>query len=359
MNKTGIAVGGAPHVFQTRSTSASLWMLSACLTAPVLQSSLTDGFASLLIAAAAVGAALAAEIVFEFAMGANGFPKIAASIDGSAVVTGLALALMMPNGIHPIVPAVGAVFAVLAVKHSFGGLGSNWLNPAAGAWLFLRFTWAPQFEAAADRSPTALLASSASKGLLDPSGSPLALMKIAGWKPSAIDQRFTAWLNDSFLSAFGAELPAGYVDLFAAPSPGLIADRGLLALLCVTVVMVASRLVRWYLPAAFLVVYLVAVRIWGGLPFGGVLFGGDMLHALLSGSVVFSSFVLVADPATGSMTRGVGAAMAGFAGLTAFWLRFKGWDANGALLAVPAVNLLAVVLRTVERRFYYRSRERT
>ena len=336
-----------------------MWMLSACLLAPVLQSSLSDGFASLLLAAVAVCAAFAAELVVELIRGANGISKIAASADGSVVVTALALTLMLPNGIHPVVAAIGAVFAVLVVKHSFGGLGSNWLNPAAGAWLFLRFTWASHFDAATGKTPTAILASSVSKGLIDPSGSPLALMKIAGWKPSAMDQRVTTWLNDAFLSRLGAELPAGYIDLFASPSAGLIVDRGLFALLCATAVMVASRLVRWHLPLAFLGVYLAVVRIWGGLSFGGGLFSGDMLFALFSGSVVFSSYVLVTDPATGSMTRGGGAAMAGIAGLAAFWFRFKGGDPHGALLAIPVTNLIAIFFRTIERPFYYQSRNRT
>lgn len=359
MNKSGIAVGCAPHIFESRSSARSMWMLSACLLAPILQSSLTDGFSSLALALAAVGTALAVEFGLEFARGTNDFSKGAASVDGSIVVTALALTLMLPNGIHPIVPAIGSAFAVLVVKHSFGGLGSNWLNPAAGAWLFLRFTWPRHFDAAIQQSPAAMLVSSVSKGVVDPSGSPLAVMKIAGWKPSAMDQRVSAWLNDAFLSGFGAELPAGYVDLFSSPSAGLIVDRGLFALLCATVIMVASRLVRWYLPLAFLVAYLAAVRVWGAVPFGGDLFGGDMLFALFSGSAVFSSYVLISDPATGCMTRGAGTAAAAFAGLAAFWFRFKGGDVHGALLAIPVANLLVCVLRTVERRFYYLPRERT
>jgi electron transport complex protein RnfD len=333
-----------------------MWMLSACLLGPIVQSSLSDGFSSLVIAFVVVAAALATEIVLDYVRGSGDILKCAASVDGSIVVTALVLTLMMPNGIHPAIPAFGAVFAVLVVKHSFGGLGSNWLNPAAGAWLFLRFTWPSLFDAALAQSPFTKLAASVSKGVVDISGSPLAVLKIAGWKPSAVDQQATAWLNDTFFSSLGAELPAGYIDLFASPNAGLIADRGLFGLLCATVVLLATRLVRWYLPLVYLGVYIAAARVWGGIPFGGALFSGDMLFALFSGSVVLSAYVLSVDPSTGSKTRGVSAAAAAFAGLLSFWFRFNGGDAFGALLAVPVTNVFVVLLRSVERRFYYPSR---
>ncbi len=358
MNRSGMTVGCAPHAFEVRSASRSLWMLSACLLAPILQSSLTDGFSSMLVAFSAVTAALLVEVFLAIVRDKDRLSLAVKSIDGSAVVTALALTLMMPNRVHPIIPAVGAAFAVLVVKHSFGGLGSNWLNPAAGAWLFLRYTWGYPFDAALVQSPLSILFSATAKGVADPSGSPLAVLKIAGWKPTSADERVTAWLNDTFLSGLGASLPSGYIDLFASPAPGLIVERGLFVLLCATIVMVASGLVSWRLPAVFVAAYLASARVWGGLPFGGGLFSGDMLHALLSGSVVLSAFVLLSDSSSGSKTRGVGVAVAAFAGVAAFWFYSNGRNAYGALLAVPAANLAAVVLRTLEERFYFGAGDR-
>jgi len=285
----GIAVGSAPHVFEVRTSSRSMWILCACLCAPIIQSSLTDGFFSLLLAMVAVATALAMESVLDLGRGSSKFPQNLASTDGSVIVSALVLVLLLPNGIPPLVVVFGVIFAVLIVKHSFGGLGSNWLNPAAGAWLFLRFTWSPLFETALARSPLTLLGVSVSKGVIDPSGSPMAILKIAGWKPSSVDEKVTAWFNNTFLSLLGAELPTGYVDLLTSPSAGLIVDRGLLALVFATVVLIASNLVRWYLPLIFIFFYVAAARIWGGFPFGGALFSGDMLYALLSGPVALAA----------------------------------------------------------------------
>lgn len=349
----GIAVGSAPHLFEVRTSSRSMWILSACLCAPILQSSLTDGFASLLLAACAVAAALASEAMIELVRGSAKFPGSLASTDGSVVVSALVMVLLLPNDIHPFAAIFGAFFAVLVVKHSFGGLGSNWLNPAAGAWIFLRFTWSSLFADSLSKSPVTLLSASISKGVIDPSGSPLAVLKIAGWKPSAVDERVTSWLNDTFLSYLGAELPTGYVDLLISPSSGLIVERGLLALVFATVVLLAANLVRWYYPLVFIAAYLAAARVWGGLAFGGPLFSGDMLYALFSGPAALSGYILVCDPGTGCKTRSIGAVSAALAGFIAFAFRYFGGDPYGALLAVPVVNILAASFRIAERKMYF------
>lgn len=57
--------------------------------------------------------------------------------DLSAVVTGLLLALNLPVSIPLWMAAVGGIFAILAVKMLFGGLGQNFMNPALAARCFL------------------------------------------------------------------------------------------------------------------------------------------------------------------------------------------------------------------------------
>lgn len=350
----GIATGLAPHVYEVRTSARRMWFLNACLFAPILQSALYDGFTSMLVAAVAVASAVAVEL----ALDAGNPDRRIAFTDGSSVASALVLTLMLPNTIHPALAAVGAVFAVVVVKRGFGGLGSNWLNPAAGGWLFLRLSWPGAFSAALSQSPLSQIAGAVSKGMLDHSGSPLALLKIAGMKPSLTDGAVTTWLNETLLSLFGAELPGGYVDLFFPTAAGTIADRGLLLLVLATVVLVALGLIRWALPAVFLAVYLGLCYVWGALPYGGELFQGDMLFALLSGSALLAAFVLATDPATGAKTSAGNVFIAAVAGAAAFWCRYWGTDSYGALLAIPIANALTLLLRRVERclRFMPRSR---
>ena len=57
--------------------------------------------------------------------------------DYSALVTGLLLALILPPSISWYAATLGSVFAVIAGKHLFGGIGSNIFNPALIGRAFL------------------------------------------------------------------------------------------------------------------------------------------------------------------------------------------------------------------------------
>ena len=57
--------------------------------------------------------------------------------DGSAVVTGLLLALCLPSQCPLYVPILGSAFGILVAKCFFGGLGQNFMNPALAGRAFL------------------------------------------------------------------------------------------------------------------------------------------------------------------------------------------------------------------------------
>jgi electron transport complex protein RnfD len=109
-------------------------LVSVCAGLGVFQSSLTDSFASLRLALAAVLAAVAAEWICNLKSGSRTLR------DGSAVASAMVFSLLLPNTLSPFYAVMGALFAIIVVKHSFGGLGSNWMNPALGGWLFVRFS---------------------------------------------------------------------------------------------------------------------------------------------------------------------------------------------------------------------------
>ena len=58
-------------------------------------------------------------------------------LDGSAIVTGLLLAMTLPHTVPYWQAAMGSVFAILFVKCLCGGLGQNIFNPALAARAFL------------------------------------------------------------------------------------------------------------------------------------------------------------------------------------------------------------------------------
>lgn len=61
--------------------------------------------------------------------------------DFSAIVTGLLLAFNIPASSPWWIPVIGSAFAIAIVKHAFGGLGNNFINPALAARAMLLASW--------------------------------------------------------------------------------------------------------------------------------------------------------------------------------------------------------------------------
>ena len=61
--------------------------------------------------------------------------------DYSAIVTGILLAFNLPPGLPVWMAVLGSVFAIGVVKMSFGGLGSNFMNPALAGRAFLMVSY--------------------------------------------------------------------------------------------------------------------------------------------------------------------------------------------------------------------------
>jgi len=341
-----------PQINLARPTATRMWLVSFCAFMVVLQSSLNNSFSSLLIALCAAGAAVLTEFLILYKSG-----RTRALKDGSAVASALILTLLLPDRINPVYAVAASVFAMAVIKHSFGGLGSNWLNPAAGGWLFVRFSWPASFSGALEASPLSLLAESLSRGVANPEGSPLGILKIDAASlfatASPLDNTLRSFLNDTVFSLAGVELSGGYIDLFASRLPGIIADQGVFALLVGTIIITASRVNRSWIPAVFLAVFGVLVRFAGALPYGGELWNGDVLFALCSGGTLVAAFFLAADPATGAKSNRGMLLAAAAGGALAFFFRFYGAEPYGAFFAVIFVNAMLPLVRVFESRILY------
>jgi electron transport complex protein RnfD len=181
-----------------------MWLVCGCAFLGVIQSSIGDGGSSLAMAIAAFFFSLLIELLLTWHN--FGFTKI---MDGSAAATVMILCLLLPNRIHPVYAVLGVMFAIIVVKYSFGGLGTNWLNPALAGWLFIRFSWPSAFANALENSSSSISELSVTSGL------------------SELGNSITNFLNSSILSIVGVQLPSGYIDLFFNNDLGIMADRGI------------------------------------------------------------------------------------------------------------------------------------
>lgn len=345
-----IHVARKPLIHINDSTSQRMWLVSLVAGLVIIQSALTDHFATLFIAIAAVVSAVIMELAINSARGTFTLR------DGSAITTALVLTLLLPNTIHPVIAVFGSLFAIGIVKQAYGGLGTNWLNPALGGWLFATVSWPKSFLEALNESPLQILYQAVDRGLIDPSGSPLAILKIAGYKVSSQDTLLTSVCNQTIFSQMNAELPAGYFDFFNLSGPAMIADRGILILLIGTIIITAFRINKPLIPTVYIGIYLLLVRLFGALFYGGTLGNGDMIFGLLSGGTLLSAFILAADPGTGTKSYQAGLVMAAMAALFGFLFRYFGGFPYGSLYGILLVNALVPLIRSAEIKLLYTSR---
>lgn len=319
-----------PQIYLTDSAAARMWMVSLCALLAILQSAMGDSGKSLILALVAVGSGVLTELLIN--VGSSKYTLR----DGSAVASALIFTLLLPNTIHPAATVLGSLFAMAVLKHSFGGIGSNWLNPALGAWIFVRFSWPQAF-------------SEALEGSILETGSYGAFSALQGTSSDSVSKL----LNNLFFSHFNAQLPAGYIELFSLSGPGIIADRGVFALMVGTILISAAKINRPVVPAFFLATFALLVYFFAPDSHGSFLGKGDMLFAFLSGGTILAAFVLATDPATLTKSR-LGSMISAFIiALLSFFLRYRGHEAYAAFYAVAAVNAVIPAIRGLEKRFIY------
>jgi len=316
-----------PLVNVSRSTAARMWLVAICAFLAALQSSMGDSFLSLIIALSALVSALLTELLITYKT--HGFGKIR---DGSAAASALVLALLFPNHIHPLYAALSAVFAIAVVKHSFGGLGANWMNPALSGWLFARFSWPQAFSIALNNSVNSM----------DGVG-------------TAFGNMVNNYLNKTIFSFLGAELPPGYIDLFSLKTPGIIADRAALAIVLATAVIAASQISRSWVSFVYLAVFGFLTRMLGDS--SGSVWSGDVIYAFLSGGTLVTAFILISDPSTGAKSMPGGIIAAVLAAVLGFIFRFYGREFFGCIYAAALVNILIPLFYKAERRLLYPVKE--
>jgi electron transport complex protein RnfD len=337
-----------PQINLARSTATRMWLVSLCAGMTVLQSAWTDSYSSLIIALTATVSAVAVEGLMFFKT------KKMTLGDGSAVASALIFSLLLPNHIPPVIAALGAVFATAVVKGSFGGLGTNWVNPALGGWFFIRFSWPALFDNALKGSPLTILSENLHRGISESLGSPMGILKLRGAAGNALDHTLTSFLNNTIFSVTHTELSEGYMEFFVLTREGIIADRGLAAFLLGSIIITAFQVNRSWVPGVFLGVYALLVRIFGALPLGGPLGHGDLFFGLLTGGTLTAAFLLVVDPVTGPNSN-IGALIAGvLGGFFTFLFKFKGNEPYGAFFAVFLLNALMPLIRNMENRFLRR-----
>ncbi len=126
----------SPHVRDKSSTQKIMIDVAIALIPTLAFGIFNFGLNSLLLIIVSAVSCVAFEAGYEYLT-----KRPITVFDGSALVTGLILAVNLPPTATWWMVLIGAAFAILVVKMLFGGLGQNFMNPALAGRCFLMISF--------------------------------------------------------------------------------------------------------------------------------------------------------------------------------------------------------------------------
>lgn len=340
----------APHISAGLTTRTMIWSTVACLLPAGVWGVASFGMSAALVLAVSVASAVACEAA------ASALARRFSITDGSAVLTGILIGFLMPPGVPLYVPAAASAFAILVVKQSFGGLGKNWMNPALAGWAFALFSWTesmsrftlPRGPASASLTPLAAVMSSLADPRRPRTG-PFAILTARGYPESPWDESAVSFINAHILGPLGLSLPPGSMDLLVGNVAGPIGAVSAFFLAAGALYLLCRRIVRWEVPAGYVLTFSLLIWIFGGARFGQGFFSGDVAFNLLTGGFLLGALYMAPDPVTSPLTRGGRLVYGVLTGMLAFLLRSYGSMAEGACLSILIMNCAVPLIDLINR----------
>lgn len=242
--------------------------------------------------------------------------------DLSAAITGVLLVFVCPVTLPYWTIIIGDAFAIIVVKQLFGGLGTNFLNPALGGRAFLMLCYpVPMTTWAAPGKDNWVSIISSAKTL---SGVDV----VTGATPLANDFMKKGLLPD------GVSLS----DMFIGNIGGCVGEISAIALLIGGIYMLAKGVIRIRIPAAYIITVAVLTLIFSRAP-EDVNRVTWMLYEIFGGGLFLGAFFMATDYVTspntpkGEVIFGIGAGL-----LVVFIRRFGGYP-EGVCYSILIMNI--------------------
>jgi len=251
--------------------------------------------------------------------------------DGSALVTGLLLAMNLPSGIPLWIVVIGGIVAIGIAKMSFGGLGNNLFNPALTARALLLISFPMQMTT-------------------------WPLARCGAWCPDGTTGATALSLVKSarFGKGFG-DMP-GVVDMLLGKMGGSFGEVSAIALLLGGVDLLLRHVISWHIPLSVLVgATVLSGAMWLS---NSTIYASPVVH-LLSGGMLLGAIFMATDYATSPMSK-PGMLIYGLCiGLLAVTIRIWGAYPEGMSFAILIMNaMVPLINRYVKPRKFGVARRR-
>lgn len=257
---SNFAVTSSPHL-RDKATSQRI-MQEVCLAlAPAgIAGIILYGFNAALLIAICVATCVLSEFVWQKAT-----KQTVTISDWSAVVTGLLLAYNLPATAPWWIAVIGSVIAIVLVKQMFGGIGSNFMNPALTARAILFISWSGIMGAYPKANPFQFTADA-----------------VTGATPLAT-------LNGG--STEGIKL----IDLFLGNQGGVLGETCALVIILGGVYLLIRGIADWRIPVSFIGTVFVCYLLKDGAEMA--------LYQVLAGGLLLGAFFMATDYATSPINR--------------------------------------------------------
>lgn len=302
-----------------------MWTVSATLMPVLLLSVYNFGLRSLVLTAISVISCVIVEAICQKIMGR----KVSVG-DGSAVLTGLLMALVIPPGVPYHLPVIGAFAAIFLAKELMGGIGYNVWNPALVGRAFLQAAfpvaittaWIPPEQLA--KAPITVFLAPGSVDAIS-TATPLGVLKQFGM--TAVTQQF-------------GSMDAIYWNFFVGFKPGCIGETSGLLILLGGLFLIYRGIITWHIPVATIASAAFMAWLIGGPAIGT----GNPLFHVLSGGLMLGAFYMCTDYVTSPTLKSAQIVFGAGVGILTVLIRVKGGYPEGVCYAILLMNCLTPAL---------------
>ncbi len=299
-------VSSSPHVRHSDSVQSVMTDVLIALFPVAVMAVLLFGYQALVTMIISVATAMIVE--FLWLRNGNIFG------DGSAAVTGLLFAMVLPPSPPWWLVVVGAATAIIVGKQVFGGVGYNVFNPALVGRAIVVVSWGGHLAGAVWSQP----------------------------EPFKFLADISAVTQASPLAGQGEALAVSLSQLFVGNVAGCLGETSALALLLGALWLYYKGHIDWRIPAGYIGMVFLMGAIFGGGFYNGHLFTG--LFHVLAGGVLLGALFMATDMVTSPITP-MGRLIFGIGcGLITMLIRLWGTLPEGVTFAILIMNALTPLI---------------
>lgn len=295
-----LIVSGSPHIKSDYTVRRTMLDVIIALVPAMIGAIYFFGFNAVRLLLITV----AATVVFEYAT-QKMFKKAIRIMDLSAVVTGILLALNLPAGTPWWVAVFGAGFAIIIVKEFFGGIGSNFMNPALAARAAMVASW-----------PVIMT------NYVTPDG-------ISAATPLAI------------IKAGGTDLPS-IQRMFLGDIGGVIGETSAILLLIGGIYLIVRGVIDWKVPVLYIASTTALLLLFG-------VNSTNILYHVLGGGLILGAFFMATDYSSSPVTPKGKIIFAIGCGVLTALIRVKGGSPEGVSYSILIMNVATPLIERLTR----------